>query len=68
MHPGYKHEIGATYIGIIFLNSIFVEGQGVIMFAVFGLEYETVIEPFLQWCKSLKSLYSRTPKETEEEY
>ena len=68
MHPGSKHDIGATYVGIIFLNTIFVEGKGVIMFALFGLGYETVIEPFFQWCKALKSLDSRPPKETEEEH
>ena len=67
MDPGSKDELDATYIGMVFLDTVFVGGKGVIMFAVFGLEYETVIKPFFKWCKTIKSLYSDPAQETEDD-
>ena len=67
MDPESKDEMDATYIGMVFLDTVFVVGKGVIMFAVFGLEYETVIKPFFKWCKTVKSLYKHPAKETEED-
>ena len=49
MDPNSKEKMDATYIGMVFLDIVFVGGKGVIMFAVFGLEYETVIKPIFKW-------------------
>lgn len=70
MHPEAKssdEDMDATYIGMVFLDAVFVGGKGCIMFAVFGLEYETVIKPFVTWCKTAKSLYTDPPAECKDD-
>ena len=62
-----EEDMDATYIGMVFLDAVFVGGKGIILFAVFGLEYETVIKPFVTWCKTAKSLYSKPPKENKDD-
>ena len=47
----------AIYVGLLFLDAVFSGGKGVILFAVFGLEFHTVIRPLILWVKSLRSLY-----------
>ena len=73
MHPensdvsNSDEDMDATYIGMVFLDAVFVGGKGCIMFAVFGLEYETVIKPFVTWCKIAKSLNSDPPAESKDD-
>ena len=47
----------AIYIGIVFINTLFMGGKGIIIFAVFGLEYDTVIKPLIKWVSTVQSLY-----------
>ena len=47
----------AIYVGLLFLDAVFSGGKGVILFAVFGLEFHTVIKPLILWVKALRSLY-----------
>ena len=56
-------ELDAMYVGILFLNAVFVAGRGIMVFAVFGLEYETVIKPLIKWCKTVRSLHKEPPSE-----
>ena len=62
-----EEDMDATYIGMVFLDAVFVGGKGCIMFAIFGLEYETVIKPFVIWCKTAKSLYTKPPSENKDD-
>ena len=47
----------AIYVGLLFLDAVFSGGKGIILFAVFGLEFHTVIKPLILWVKTLRSLY-----------
>ena len=60
-------EMDATFIGMVFLDAVFVAGKGCILFAVFGLEYDTVIKPFVTWCKTVKSLSTNPPGDNKDD-
>ena len=41
----------AIYVGIIFLDTTLNFGQGIVSFAIFGLESQYVFSPLLKWFK-----------------
>ena len=40
------------------MNAVFVTGRGIIIFAVFGLEYDTVIKPMIRLFDIVRALYN----------
>ena len=60
-------EMDAAYVGMVFLNALFAGGRGIVIFAVFGLEYDTVTKPLIKWGKTVQSLYRKPPSEKEDD-
>ena len=62
-----EDELDAAYVGMVFLNALFAGGRGIVIFAIFGLEYDTVIKPLIKWSKTVQSLYRNPPSEKEDD-
>ena len=50
-------EKDAIYIGIAFLNKFLKCSQGLVLFALFGLESRLVFVPLQTWLNTIKELY-----------
>ena len=50
-------EPDAIYVAITFLDTFFNYGQGIIVFAFFGLESKFVYQPLLKWVNTVQNLY-----------
>ena len=62
-----EDEVDAAYVGMVFLNALFAGGRGIVIFAIFGLEYDIVIQPLVKWCRTVHSLYIEPPTEKKDD-
>ena len=53
----------AIYVGIIFLDTTLNFGQGLMTFAIFGLESQYVFAPLLKWFKNAGALMADPERE-----